>query len=107
MAEDQLPTDPGFDPDALADALARFGGTPAERRTVARQAVDLADSDEYHRDSGRRLTADLIVDELADAPEGSPAERWNWWMGVLSFAYGGYEQFVVRRYPGSDFDWGE
>ncbi|MBP1988183.1 hypothetical protein [Halolamina salifodinae] len=107
MAEDHRPTAPDFDSETLADALTRFGGKPAERRTVARQAVDLADSGEYHRDSGRRLTVDLIVDELADAPEGSPAERWNWWMGVLSFAYGGYDQFVVRRYPGSSVDSGE
>jgi hypothetical protein len=104
MAEDQRPTDPGFDPKALADALTEFGGTPDERRTVARQAVDLADSGEYHRESGQSLTTDLIVDELADAPEGSPAERWNWWIGVLSVAYGGYDQFVVRRYPGSSFE---
>lgn len=107
MAEDQRPTASDFDPDTLADALTRFGGNSAERRTVARQAVDLADSGEYHRDSGRQLTVELIVDELADAPEGSPAERWNWWMGVLSFAYGGYEQFAVRRYPGSEFERGE
>ena len=95
-----------LDSDALAEALDRFGGTPPERRTVARQAVDLADSGVYERDSGRRLATSLIVDELADAPEGSPAERWNWWMGVLAFAYGGYEEFVVRRYPGSEFEWG-
>lgn len=100
MTED---ADPGaaLDPDDLVDALARFGGPEAERRTVARQAVDLADSGRYREDSGRRLTVDLIVDELADAPDGSPADRWNWWIGVLSVAYGGYEGFAVRRYPGS------
>ncbi|GAB7095651.1 hypothetical protein JCM30237_28050 [Halolamina litorea] len=101
MAEDPTVGEADFDQPTLAEALARFGGTPQERRTVARQAVDLADAGEYRRDSGRTLTVSLILDELDDAGEGSPAERWNWWMGVLSFAYGGYEQFVVRRYPGS------
>ncbi|NHX37229.1 hypothetical protein G9C84_12300 [Halolamina sp. R1-12] len=90
-----------LDPGELAAALARFGGTESERRTVARQAVDLADSGRYRSDSGRRLTVDLVVDELADAAGGSPADRWNWWIGVLSFAYGGYEAFAVGRYPGS------
>lgn len=95
-------SDPELDADDLVDALARFGGSQAERRTVARQAVDLADSGRYRADSGRRLTADLIVEELADAPDGSPADRWNWWIGVLSVAYGGYGAFAVRRYPGSN-----
>ncbi|MFW5939175.1 MAG: hypothetical protein ACOCSD_04970 [Halolamina sp.] len=90
-----------IDPEALVGALARFGGSEAERRTVAREATDLADSGQYRNDSGRSLTVDLIVDELADARAGSPATRWNWWMGVLSVAYGGYERFAVERYPGS------
>jgi hypothetical protein len=90
---------PAFDPDELADALARFGGTAAERRTVARQAADLADSGQYRRDADHPLTVDLVVAELADAPDGSPADRWNWWMGALSVAYGGYARFQVRRYP--------
>ena len=25
-------------------------------------------------------------------------ERWNWWMGALELAYGGYRQFGVNRY---------
>lgn len=90
-----------LDPDALAAALEQFGGSEAERRTVARQAVDLADAGTYRVDASRFLTVDLIVDELGDASGGSPADRWNWWIGVLSVAYGGYEQFGVRRYPGS------
>lgn len=105
MSEDDDPGEAGrsdLDTDALADALSRFGGTDPERHTVARQAADLAGSGQYRRDSGRRLAVDLIVDELADAPEGSPADRWNWWMGVLAVAYGGYEPFAVRRYPGSE-----
>jgi len=91
-----------LDPAALADALARFGGIEPERRTVARQAADLAAAGRYRRDSGRELTVDLVVDELADAPDGSPADRWNWWMGVLSLAYAGYEGFAVRRYPDAE-----
>jgi len=91
-----------LDPEALATALERFGGSDPERRTVARQASDLADTGRYPRDTGRELTVDLIVAELADAPDGSPADRWNWWMGVLAVAYGGYERFAVRRYPGSE-----
>lgn len=99
---DEADHESDLDPDELVDALARFGGTEAERRTVARQAVDLADSGRYRADSGRRLTVDLIVEELADAPDRSPADRWNWWIGVLSVAYGGYEAFAVRRYPGRE-----
>ena len=98
---DDPASDAALDPAAVTTALARFGGTEPERRTVARQAVDLADAGRYRRDSGRRLTVDLLVDELADAPDGSPADRWNWWIGVLSLAYGGYEPFAVGRYPGS------
>jgi hypothetical protein len=26
------------------------------------------------------------------------AGRWNWWLGSLEVAYGGYEQFQVRRF---------
>ena len=93
-----------IDPDEIADARSRFGGTEPERRAAAGAAADLADSGHYRRDSGRRLTTALILDELADAPDGSPADRWNWWIGVLSVAYGGYEQFSVQRYPGSGND---
>ena len=97
---DDTAAENALDPEALVAALDRFGGTEPERRTVARQAVDLADTGRYPRDTGRALTPDLIVDELADAPDGSPADRWNWWIGVLAVAYGGYEEFAVRRYPG-------
>ena len=44
------------------------------------------------------LTPEHVVVQLADAPEGSPAERWNWWVGALEFAYGGYAEFQVRRW---------
>lgn len=91
-----------IDTASLADALARFGGTDAECRTVARQAADLAASGKHARDRSHPLTEEVVVTELADAREGSPAERWNWWMGALEVAYGGYEPFQVRRYPGGD-----
>lgn len=89
----------GLDPAELAAALERFGGTPAERRVVARQARDLADSGRPERDRGRSLTAEDVVANLADAPDGGPAERWNWWLGALEMAYGGYASFQVRRVP--------
>lgn len=91
-----------LEPDRLAEALERFGGTEAERRTVARQATDLAASGKHARDRSHPLTVGVVVDELADAREGSPAQRWNWWMGALEVAYGGYEPFEVRRYPGGE-----
>jgi hypothetical protein len=102
--DDTEPADERRDIDtgALVDALATFGGSDAERRTVARQAADLAASGKHTRDRSHPLTADVVVHELADAREGSPAERWNWWMSALEVAYGGYEPFQVRRYPGGD-----
>ena len=93
-------TDRELDPEALTAALARFGGGKEERRTVARQAADLAASGKHTRDRSHPLTVEVVVDELGDAREGSPAERWNWWMGALEVAYGGYEPFQVRRHPG-------
>lgn len=84
---------------ALADALERFGGTATERRVVARQASDLADSGRPARDRGHPLTADEVVAHLDDAPDGGPAERWNWWLGALEVAHGGYADFQVRRVP--------
>ena len=92
-------TDRELDAEALAAALTRFGGTESERQTVARQAADLAASGKHARDRSHPLTAEVVVTELSDAREGSPAERWNWWMGALEVAYGGYEAFQVRRYP--------
>jgi hypothetical protein len=91
-----------FDSDALAAELERFGGSDAERRVVARQARDLADSGKLAADRGEPLTVATVVEELSDAPRGGPAERWNWWLGSLTLAYGGYEPFGVRRVPGDD-----
>ncbi len=67
-------------------------------RVVARQASDLADSGHYETTVGTPLTAEIVLEELADAPDGTPADRWNWWIGALEIAYGGYSQFGVRQY---------
>jgi hypothetical protein len=89
----------GLDPDALREHLARFGGSAAERRAVARAARDLADDGRIERDLGAPLSVDLVVSNLADAREGGPADRWNWWLGSLSVAFGDYRAFEVRRWP--------
>ncbi|WIV67126.1 hypothetical protein [Natrialbaceae archaeon AArc-T1-2] len=88
-----------IDPDRLESRLRQeFGGSAGEARTVARQAVDLADAGRYVEDVGAKLTTDVVIEELADAPNGTPADRWNWWIGSLELAFGGYERFGVRRY---------
>ena len=89
-----------LDVDALREALGRFGGSDAERRVVARQARDMADAGRLDADRGDPLTVETVLAELDDAPEGGPAERWNWWLGSLTVAYGGYEPFQVRRVDG-------
>jgi len=75
-----------------------FGGTMGQSRVVVRQAVDLADAGKYESDVGTALTNEIVLEELADAPEGTPPERWNWWIGSLEFAYGGYGRFDIRQY---------
>lgn len=91
--------DDRLDPEALDCALeAAFCGTPGERRAVVRSATDLADAGRLQADRGHRLTVDAVVDELGDAPDGGPADRWNWWVGALDVAYGGYADFGVQRY---------
>lgn len=87
-----------LDVDALVSGLEPFGGDEAERRAVARHARDLADSGRYADDAGIDLTAEHVAVQLADAPEGGPADRWNWWIGSLEFAYGGYAEFQLRRF---------
>ena len=89
-----------FDRSRLEDALRRsFGGGAGQARTVARQAADLADAGRYEADVGVPVTVDVVLAELADAPDGEPADRWNWWIGALELAYGGYATFGVDRYP--------
>ena len=88
-----------LDPGRLEVRLrAAYGGTVGESRVVVRQAVDLEASGRYEADVGTPLSTQLVLDELADAPDGTPADRWNWWIGSLEVAYGGYGQFGVRRY---------
>jgi len=99
VAED---TGSKFDAEMLEGALSRFGGTDAERRVVARQARDLADTGKLNDDRGEPLTVGTVIEELSDAPEGGPADRWNWWLGSLTIAYGGYEPFGVWRLPEDD-----
>jgi hypothetical protein len=92
---------PDFDVDGLTAALAAtFGGTAGGRAVVARQARDLADAGLLERDRGDPLTPDVVVAELADAPDDCEdvPSRWNWWLGAMAVAYGDYEQFQVRRY---------
>lgn len=80
----------------LAD---EFGGDAGPRRVVTRQARDLADSGQFESDRGRTLTASVVVENLRDAPEDCTLpERWNWWMGALELAYGGYDRFRVVRW---------
>jgi|AntDeeMetagen285_2_1112576.scaffolds.fasta_scaffold01752_7 hypothetical protein len=77
-----------------------FGGTAAERRTVARAAGDLVDSEKLEADLDVALTPEVVLEHLSDAPKGSPAERWNWWMGALEASHGGYRQFRVTAWDG-------
>ncbi|WP_049985309.1 hypothetical protein [Halobellus rufus] len=91
----------GFTAEELAEALeAAFEGETAEFRVVARQARDLADAGIVAEDRGEPLTVAEIVDNLGDAPDDSSvADRWNWWLGALETAYGGYREFEVRAVP--------
>lgn len=86
----------------LASVLAeQFAAGSGERRAVCRQAKDLSASGQYERDAGVTLTPETIARNLADAPDGGLAARWNWWMGALELAYGGYARFQVRRFRGT------
>lgn len=85
-----------MDRERLDTALDLFDPTPGERRVVIRQAIDLDDSGRFEDDMDTELTAEVIVDNLQDAPDDRLADRWNWWIGSLTVAYGGYERFQVR-----------
>ena len=87
-----------MDRDELERELAgRFGGDEQTRRAISRQARDLADSGRIEADFEYELTVDVVLDHLADAPDGhSLVERWNWWVGSLDLSEGGYQRFHVR-----------
>lgn len=84
--------------ETLSRALfSEFGGSQSELRAVSRQARDLSDSGKIREDLGYDLDVDAVRSNLADAPAGSTlTERWNWWMGSLELAYGGYSKFRVN-----------
>lgn len=90
-----------MDPKRLEVALAgKYGGDASERRVIARQARDLVDSGKPEKDRDHSLSVSEIIEQLSDAPDGSSViERWNWWMGALDTAYGGYGRFAVRVVP--------
>ncbi|GGL29094.1 hypothetical protein GCM10009037_11030 [Halarchaeum grantii] len=83
---------------AFRAAFEPFAGSDAEHDAVARMAADLAASGRYERDAGRALTPEGAAGHLCDAPDEGVASRWNWWVGSLDLAYGGYAEFVVRRW---------
>ena len=88
-----------IDSEPLERRLRRqFGGPPGESRVVVRQAVDLDGSGRYEADTGNYFDNELVMQELTGAADGTPADRWNWWMGSLEVVYGGYEEFAIRRY---------
>lgn len=80
-----------------------FGGSGAERRVVVRQAGDLDDSGRYAALRGRPLRVDDVIANLREAPADlGPVERWNWWIGALELAHGGFDGFRVERYAADE-----
>ncbi|WP_458186786.1 hypothetical protein [Haladaptatus sp. NG-WS-4] len=77
----------------------KFDSSDGARRVVVRQASDLADSGQFREHAGVELSAAAVVRNLQDAPEDLLLpEKWNWWMGALEIAYGGYTEFQVVRW---------
>lgn len=86
-----------MDRQELEQALRVAFETHEGATVVARQAGDLADSGQFEADFDGELTAELVVENLEDAPAEYPlAQRWNWWLGALDLSHGGYERFSVR-----------
>jgi len=80
----------------LAD---RYDASSEARRVVVRQAGDLADSGQYAATHSAELTAEIVLDNLTDAPEEMDlVERWNWWIGALNIAREDYDRFRIRRF---------
>ena len=75
-----------------------FDPSPGALRVVVRQAMDLAESGQYGADTGTEMTVAELLEHLGDAPDEPLVDRWNWWMGSLEVAYGGYADFEVRRW---------
>ncbi|WP_458209463.1 hypothetical protein [Haladaptatus sp. NG-SE-30] len=79
-----------------------FDAPESELRVVVRQARDLSDSGQFREDAGVELTAKAVVSNLRDAPDDFLLpEKWNWWIGSLEIAYGGYSEFQVVRWKRS------
>ena len=88
-----------MDRNALRSALTdAFAADPAELDEVVRAASDLADSGRLVADLDVAVTPAVVVSHLRDAPGGGLADRWNWWMGSLEIAFGGYRRFEVRTW---------
>lgn len=87
-----------MDPEDLREELQRqFDASERAVRVVTRQACDLADSGRIENDLGSPLTVTALCTHLADAPdEYTLVQRWNWWLGSLEFAFGGYLEFLIR-----------
>jgi hypothetical protein len=76
-----------------------FDAPDGECRVVVRQAGDLSNSGRYRTDAGVELSAEAVVSNLRDAPDDLLVpEKWNWWMGSLEIAYGGYSEFQILRW---------
>lgn len=76
-----------------------FDAPDGARRVVVREAGDLSDSGLYLKHSGVELTTGAIIGHLEDAPDDmSLPEKWNWWVGSLEIAYGGYTEFLIVRW---------
>lgn len=62
-------------------------------------------SETLEADRGRSLTVEELIGHLADAPDDcSLPERWNWWLGALETAYGGYRRFQIDAVPDGSTD---
>jgi len=76
-----------------------FGAPDGERRVVVRQAGDLHDSGRYVEVRGVELGVEDVLGNLREAPDDlGLVERWNWWMGAMELAHGGFDAFRVERY---------
>jgi len=89
-----------MDRDRLGRRLRRaFDASDGERRVVIRQALDLHDDGRYAETHDAELSVEDVIDNLREAPDDlGLVERWNWWVGALELAHGGYEPFRVRQY---------